>query len=301
MSADVAVIIPTYNRVALLKRAIDSIQVQTCVPREIIVVDDGSDDETEAVVRQYSNCRYTKVAHSGLPALGRNVGVRITTATYVAFLDSDDEWFPHKLETQMSAIAATSSTLVCSNATLVASESSSGARPYFRTGQKHNGRVLKELLSENFVITSSVVVRRDLFESAGGFSEDPRLRGIEDYELWLRLAGVAEFHYIDAELLLYKHSVQSLSRSRSLLSHWQGMELIFAGISRAVERNDDGIHKVLNRQLALCRRSLCDEYLTSGQYRAFGRSFGGMYRRHPMAAVRYVPIAMRNFMKGLIR
>jgi hypothetical protein len=125
-----------------------------------------------------------------------------------------------------------------------------------RSGQKHNGRVLKELLSENFVITSSVVVRRDLFESAGGFSEDPRLRGIEDYELWLRLAGATEFHYIDAELLFYKHSIQSLSRSRSLLSHWQGMELIFAGISRAVEKND-GLSEVLDRQLAACLALWC--------------------------------------------
>src|ERR1051325_1221597 len=136
MTADLAVVIPTYNRASSLKRAIDSVQAQTCTPPEIIVVDDGSEDDTAAVIRQYQNCRYTRVAHSGLPAVGRNLGAQLTKADYIAFLDSDDEWLPHKLETQLRTMLAAGSGLVCSNGTLVPDASGSGLRPYFRPGQK---------------------------------------------------------------------------------------------------------------------------------------------------------------------
>ena len=148
--------------------------------------------------------------------------------------DSDDEWFPHKLKTQ----TRTACGFVCSNATLVLDNGAPG-KPYLPAGQTHRGRVLRDLLSDNFVIASSVLVRRKLLEQVGGFSEDPRLRGIEDYDLWLRLAALTDFRYIDEELLMYKHSITSLSRIRSIRAQWRGLALIF---SRAAHR------ALMNRQ-----------------------------------------------------
>lgn len=232
--ADIAVIIPTFNRASLVKRAIESVQAQTCKAREIIVVDDGSQEDIAAVVGAYENCRYKRINHSGLPAVARNAGLRMTDAECIAFLDSDDEWFPHKLKTQ----TRTACGFVCSNATLVLDNGAPG-KPYLPAGQTHRGRVLRDLLSDNFVIASSVLVRRKLLERVGGFSEDPRLRGIEDYDLWLRLAALTDFRYIDEELLMYKHSITSLSRTRSIRAQWRGLALIF---SRAAHR------ALMNRQ-----------------------------------------------------
>jgi teichuronic acid biosynthesis glycosyltransferase TuaG len=281
----VAVIIPTYNRASSLKRAIDSVQAQTVKDLDVIVIDDGSDDDTCDIVQAYANCRYVKTEHSGLPAVARNVGARMTDATYLAFLDSDDEWLPHKIEKQLAAISCG---LVCSNASL------NGERPYLRPGQKHTGRVLKELLTDNFVITSSVLVRRDLFKRAGGFCEDPKLRGIEDYDLWLRLAAFTDFRYIDEELLLYTHSAAGLSRTRSLVSHWQGMEFI---LSRVQDAN--GLAGVLRRKLAACKTSLCDEYLSSGEYREFAKTFVGLCRIRPVAAAKYPATLIRTLFRKL--
>ena len=228
MTREIAVIIPTHNRAALLNRAIHSVQAQTVRPGEIIVVDDGSEEDIATVVRHYENCRYRRIEHSGLPAVARNAGLSMTDADYVAFLDSDDEWLPHKLERQLRSNCE----FVCSNASLILPDGSA-RRPYLPVGQAHVGRVLGDLLKDNFVITSSVLVRRDLVKRVGGFSEDPRLRGIEDYDLWLRLAAIMDFYYVDEELLLYEHSVASLSRTQSMRAQRRGLARIF---SRAATR-----------------------------------------------------------------
>ena len=274
---EIAVIIPTYNRAPALKRAIESVVAQSVSDIELIVVDDGSEDDTPDVAQTFHVCRYMRIRHSGLPAIARNVGARTTGATFLAFLDSDDEWLPSKLEKQLMNILEKSCGLVCSNASL------NGIRPYLKPGQKHTGWVLGDLVAENFVITSSVVVRRDLFERAGGFCEDPLLRGVEDYDLWVRLAALTDFHYIDEELLLYRQSDASLSRTRSMLSHWKGMEFIFSRVAETQE-----VAEVLNRQIAACRSSICDEYLSSGQYRNFAKTFASLSRKRPIAVVKYL-------------
>jgi teichuronic acid biosynthesis glycosyltransferase TuaG len=225
---DIAVIIPTYNRASSLKRAIESVQVQTLPAREVIVVDDGSEEDIRALVEPYRNCVYRKIEHSGLPAVARNAGLGMTDADYVAFLDSDDEWLPHKLERQISS----NCDFVCSNARRVL-DNASATSPYLPVGQRHVGRVLGDLLKDNFVITSSVLVRRELINRAGGFNEDPRLRVGEDYDLWLRLAAITDFCYIDEELLLYEHSIASLSRTNPTREQRRGLARIF---SRAATR-----------------------------------------------------------------
>src|SRR5437870_3455577 len=133
---DIAVIIPTYNRASSLKRAIESVNAQTLPARQVIVVDDGSEEDIAAVVRPYGNCVYRRIEHSGLPAVVRNAGLGMTDADYVAFLDSDDEWLPHKLERQLSSNCG----FVCSNASLVVDDGSA-RRPYLPVGQTHVGRV----------------------------------------------------------------------------------------------------------------------------------------------------------------
>src|SRR6516165_5246405 len=113
----IAVIIPTYNRASLVTRAIESVLAQTYTNYELVVVDDGSEDNTLEIVKQYTGCRYVRLEHSGLPSVARNAGVRSTDTPYVAFLDSDDEWLPGKLTVQTEILESNPDVgLVCSNA-----------------------------------------------------------------------------------------------------------------------------------------------------------------------------------------
>jgi hypothetical protein len=125
------------------------------------------------------------------------------------------------------------------------------------------------------------------------------LRGLEDYDLWLRLAAVTDFCYIDEELGLYRQSDTSLSRTRSMLSHWQGMERIFSRAADSIQVKDGGLAMILNQQLAACKRSMCDEYLALRQYRHFAQSFAALCRIRPLAAARYPATMVRHLFKRL--
>jgi glycosyltransferase involved in cell wall biosynthesis len=288
----VAVIIPTYNRALPVQRAVESVRAQTFSELEIIVVDDGSSDETAGVLRRYSDCRYIRIAHSGLPAVARNAGVRASSAAFFAFLDSDDEWLPEKLHVQMRALDSASCGLVCSNAHVISTDPRVPSGPYLPAREKSLGPTLQELLLNNFVIASSVVVKREFFESAGGFSEDSRLRGVEDYELWLRIARSTQFHYIDQELVRYHRSTAGISGQSPGLAHWQAMELIFSRFSSSLTSSDRTLTATLQVQLDACRRSICDEYLAHGRRRDFARRFAAFAGHSPLAAAKYLAAKM---------
>jgi glycosyltransferase involved in cell wall biosynthesis len=283
----IAVIIPTYNRAFLVKRAIDSVLAQTYTDYELVVVDDGSEDSTPQIVQQYTSCRYLRLEHSGLPAVARNAGVRSTDAPYVAFLDSDDEWQPQKLARQVNLISNGIAGLICSNASIA---SDCGTKPtlYLRANQGRTGKVLKDLIADNFVITSSVVLRRDLFDLAGGFPEDRELRGIEDYDLWLRIATATEFCYIPEELVIYRTSGPRLSQERSSIAHWHSTNLMFSRLLKTDAIHDPGIAAALRAQLDSCRRAACDEYLKQHSFGRFARSFAGFCCHRPGSALKYI-------------
>ena len=135
--ACVSVIIPTFNRFPFLCRAVDSVLKQTHGDVEIIVVDDGSTDETPALFsQQFSSVHYVKVEHSGLPAVARNAGIRLAKGEFVAFLDSDDEWLPDKLSQQVTALHNHPTVgLVCTNAFVLHQGENNPLEPYLRKDQ----------------------------------------------------------------------------------------------------------------------------------------------------------------------
>jgi glycosyltransferase involved in cell wall biosynthesis len=293
----VAAIIPTYNRAQAVQRAIESVRAQTYSDLEIIVVDDGSDDDTADILGRYSDCLYIRTAHSGLPAVARNAGVEASSAEYLAFLDSDDEWLPQKLLLQMQAMEFKSCGLVCSNAYVISTDPGIPSGPYLPAREKAFKPTLRELVLNNFVIASSVVVKRESFEAAGGFNEDPRLRGLEDYDLWLRIADSTRLHYIDQELVRYHRSIAGLSGQNTGLAYWQAMELVFSSSSRfsssvTLTGLDRRLAATYQMQLDACRRSICDEYLAQGQRRDFAKRFAAFVFQSPLGAAKYLAAKM---------
>lgn len=175
-AAAVTVVIPAHNAEQWIAEAIQSALDQTCPPQEVLVVDDGSTDDTWRIASQFPPpVRVLRKANGG-PASARNRGIAAASGRWIGLLDADDRWTPRKLERQL-AIAAPEVALVHT----------------LEVGDE--GRQLPEALTfddlwhDNLIANSSVLVRREALIALGGFDEDPLLKSVEDYHLWLRLAS----------------------------------------------------------------------------------------------------------------
>jgi glycosyltransferase involved in cell wall biosynthesis len=199
----VSAIIPTWNRAETIEGAVRSALKQTGCDLEILVCDDGSTDCTEEVIRSIGDgrVRWIPGSRGGCPAIPRNRGFHASRGEWLAFLDSDDEWFPGKIEKQLALWKDSGCPAVCSNAERLV------------PGQGICGNVLEggsgpitfdDLLSVNRVICSSVLVKKTLLGRCGGFPENPRLKGCEDYALWLRIGTQADLAFVEEPLLLYR-------------------------------------------------------------------------------------------------
>lgn len=240
----VSVVIPTYNRLEMLEKALDSVFAQTYSSLEVIVVDDGSTDGTDAMMAQYSRpVTYIKMEHAGSPAKARNVAIGLATGEYIAFLDSDDIWLPEKLEVQIREFDRPDVALVCSNAFL---RSGDVRRLYFTNGVSGELSVF-ELLMDNRVITSTAVVRRSEIERVGLFRESDPLLGIEEYELWLRIAKVAKLKYLDLPTVIYLDHPQSIGNYIRQYNYSRGLFLIGRLNKRAAKSRGEAIAMAFHR------------------------------------------------------
>ena len=218
MESLVSVIIPTYNRADYLKLALKSVIEQTYKNIEVIVVDDGSTDHTAEVIASFNNSRikYFYQENTGLPAAGRNLGLRECSGAYIAFLDSDDMWHPEKLEKQVRYLCEHPQYyLVYSNAWIIDDfELQKGL--LLKSGTLKQGKIFRKLINGNFIPVMTVLMRREVFENVGFFNEDYSIRAAEDYEYWLRIALHYKFGFIDEPLAMYrKHSGSTISKANS--------------------------------------------------------------------------------------
>jgi len=215
----VSVIIPTYNRKAMLRDAVASVLAQSYRDFELIVVDDGSTDGTADDLRAHRGARVRVIVqpHGGVAA-ARNSGVRRSRGEYIAFLDSDDLWLPPKLERQMNFMRMSAERQIAQTEEIWIRN---GVRVNpMKKHRKRSGDVFRASLELCLVSPSAVLMTRELFQTVGGFDES--LPVCEDYDLWLR---IARSHHIDllAEPLVVKrgghadqlsHSTWGLDRFR---------------------------------------------------------------------------------------
>jgi len=201
MDDTVSVVMPTYNRSRFIERAIRSVLGQTCPVKEVIVVDDGSTDGTEDVLRTIPGpIRYFKQANAG-PPTARNHGFKQVTGAFIALLDSDDVWFPDKIERQLACVRANDRVgLVHSAARIIDSEGRVTGAVWGRS--EYHGRVTSHLLEANGVNASSVLMRRALVEAEAGY--DIRFPALENWDLWLRISRRCEFAYVNEPLIEYR-------------------------------------------------------------------------------------------------
>lgn len=212
----VTVIIPTYNRAELVNAAVESALAQSYLRREIIVVDDGSTDDTQARLRTFGGRIRVIYQRNAGPSAARNAGVEASSGEMVAFLDSDDRWLPHKLARQIEVLEAAGKEVECciANMTLCFNDGRRGTSfVSAEIGSQHSAGIWlnpAEVLATRFLMfNQAAVIRRAAFQQLGGFDE--RLRVLEDYDLALRLAVRGPWAFVSEPLVEWKQSQDSLS------------------------------------------------------------------------------------------
>jgi len=205
----VSIIIPTYNSGEYILESVDSALSQIYEDKEVIVVDDGSTDRTRTVLDEYVSAgkiRYFYQDRSGV-AKARNFGLSQAGGELVAFLDADDVWKIDKLERQIKLFVNSTIGLVYSDMEFFGVGRLVGKR-FSDIARLRRGRVIEELIGENFISTSTVVTRRELVNKVGGFDEEFSIG--EDYALWLKIARIASVDFSAEALVQYRiHAKQS--------------------------------------------------------------------------------------------
>ncbi len=209
----ISVIIPVHNRADLVSRAIDSVLAQSCPADEVIVVDDGSTDDTAgAVLRFGDRVRMIQQPHSGV-SVSRNRGIRAARYDWLAFLDSDDLWKADKLQRQCKALQEQPDLLICY--TDEEWRKDGLWKNQSKHHQKYSGWIYAHCLALCIISPSSVLLHRCVLEAAGLFDE--QLPACEDYDLWLRVCSRFPVLFL-AERLIVKQAGdwQQLSMQHSL-------------------------------------------------------------------------------------
>ncbi|MGA2670059.1 MAG: glycosyltransferase [Dehalococcoidia bacterium] len=214
----VSVIIPSYNGARFISEAIQSVIDQSFTDFEIIIVDDGSTDNTSEVVKGFKDprIRYIYQENRGLPA-ARNSGILASGAEYIALLDSDDKWLPGKLELQVKAIeSAPQVGVVYCDVYNFDSESGTIIGTFFKElpFSPPRGRVLSQFIQHYFGHPSTLLIRRNVFAQVGMFDET--LRSCEDEDMLFRMASYFEFEVVPLPLLMYRVHAGQMSRNREL-------------------------------------------------------------------------------------
>lgn len=204
----ISVIIPTYNGGQFIARTLQSVLDQTFQDFEILVVDDGSVDNTAEVVQQFTRrIRYFRKPNGG-PASARNFGLRRAKGNYIALLDHDDLWLPKRLETQLPLFDKDPKIgVVFSDCYIKATNDSVVPETSFQEAKPFAGEVFEKLFLRNFVPSLTTLVRRECFDCVGFFDESGRMTMTDDYHMWLRIAVHYRYAFHPKPLAVYyRHS-----------------------------------------------------------------------------------------------
>jgi glycosyltransferase involved in cell wall biosynthesis len=286
----ISVVIPTYNNASYITEALDSVFSQSFQDYEVIVVDDGSTDNTRTVLDRYgSRVRYFFQKNQGL-AVARNTGLGLASRDYVTYLDADDIWHEHNLSVKADILRAHpdlggvfSEFLIFDSGGVRHERGTRHLFPFFeRTGRRFSdvfeeqstvvlpggreasvylGRVFESLFWGNFILPTSMVFNRARAQQVGEFL--PELRTQQDYEYWLRFTKHHKLAFVDEVLVQYRrHASQLTDHSR--------IENIFLAVHRIIDQYEDefsqtGRQRVYARRKAGLQTELAKVYLSQGR------------------------------------
>lgn len=203
----VSVIIPTYNRAYCIENAVKSVLAQDYENMEILILDDGSTDETEAVIGKMEDKRifYQKNSCNCGAAVTRNIGIQMAKGEYIAFQDSDDIWLPEKLKQQVQVLEDSTYGMVysCFEREFPDGRVEKVPRDGIQQEAKQ-GYIYPYLLAESYISTQTMLVRKEILQQIQGFDE--ALKSYEDYDLAIRIAKCCQVAFID-EILVHLNTL----------------------------------------------------------------------------------------------
>jgi len=268
-----SLIIPTFNHARFVGAAIDSALAQTVSAFEVIVVDDGSTDETPTVLARYAGrVRVLRQENRGLSA-ARNAGLAAAHGTFVSFLDADDVMAPTKLAAQLEvlershAIGWTYCDVLME--TVATGAMARASERFGYASRALDGWLFPELIHGNFIPAIAPLVRRTALEVAGGFDE--RLTALEDWDMWLRLSLIAEARYTPAVLVTYRIRPGGMSEDRARMD--RSRFLVLDKINRTRPVALESLGPVGRRIIADTHNWLGKEAYASGDWREARRRF----------------------------
>jgi glycosyltransferase involved in cell wall biosynthesis len=234
----ISVILPTFNRAYLIEKSIESVLKQTFTNFELLIIDDGSTDDTETVVQNINDPRikYIKCIENKGASRARNIGIKNAQGEYIAFQDSDDEWYPNKLEMHMEAFKTASPDVGVVYTGLY--QLTNDRKVYYpKDHSLAEGDMLSEILNKGGIWTVSLCIKKECFDVIGAFDET--LKCFEDWELGIRLAKEFKFIYIDKASYDTYLTEGSLGSDRSA---WhQSLEIILEKHKDDYEKNKKGL------------------------------------------------------------
>ncbi len=267
-----SVVIPAHNRKSQLERAIQSVLAQTWAPAQIIVVDDGSAEDLAALEGIHPTLEVISIEHAGVSA-ARNAGIAASRCEWIAFLDSDDEWLPLKLQQQAEWLQThpDCSIVHCDEIWLRNAVRVNARQRHKKSG----GWIFDRCLSLCVISPSSVVLHQNVFRDVGVFDE--RLLVCEDYDLWLRITHRYEVGYVDQPLVVkYGGHSDQLSRKYAAMDRFR----IEALVKLLKTQNLSGLYRrltiaELNRKIRIYVKGAVkrDRFDEAARYQALAAKF----------------------------
>lgn len=206
----VSAVVSVYNGAAFISTALESIFSQSHPVDEIIVVDDGSTDELEPALRPFAHDITFIRQHNQGVSVARNVGIEVATGAWIALLDHDDQWLPHKQERLLAVIRDRENVAVVYSDMEVFGDICRSSR--FAGRPTPRGKIFRDLLFSDPIGPSASIIRRDAINQVGGF--DPTLRNCQDLDLYLRLAARWDIEYVPEVLARYRCHEHNLSKNQ---------------------------------------------------------------------------------------
>lgn len=222
MPPRVSVLMPAYNAGRYIAESVESVRGQTFEDWELVVIDDGSEDDTRSIVEAYAardaRVRYVRRPNGG-QAAARNTGLAAARGSLVAFLDADDLWLPEKLEAQIEVLERTHVDLVYTDGYFFSDDAAElDERFNILPGAARGAEMFRTLFESNRIGTLSVLVKRGALDAVGLFDEDRAYQNCEDYDLWLRLAKWgAGFYGMKERLMRYRRHAAATTYAASRL------------------------------------------------------------------------------------
>ena len=223
----VSTIMPTFNHGAFIGDAIRSVLNQTYKNFELIIIDNHSTDGTEQIVKSFKDEKigYYKFSNRGIIAASRNFGIQKAEGEFIAFLDSDDEWYKDKLKLQIDLLTEKPDVALCFCPFTIVSSDKEYDSKICSVQDKHlSEHAYEKMINCNFIVCSSVVIRTTTLQEVGNFDESPALVGVEDFDLWLRISRKSKvFHTPNVQgayrwhSTSYGRSVKSIERSLNVI------------------------------------------------------------------------------------